>query len=75
MSAPKKGEQLPPVTHDTEQTQAIADAQRLIRAGVNNQDQLTQGVGVTRLIKQVGTDIPSGIAKAIGLDKIDTTED
>jgi len=72
---PPPQEKLPVVTHDTEQTQAIADAERLVRAGVNTQDPLTQGIGVSRLIKQVGTDIPPGIAKAIGLDKVEVTDD
>lgn len=75
MTSPGKNEQLPPVPQDTDKTQAIADAQRLVRAGVNTKDQLTQGIGVTRLIKEVGTNVPPGIAKAIGLDKVEVTDD
>ncbi len=75
MPIPGKNEHQPIVTHDTDQTQAVADAGRLIRAGVNNKDPLTQGVGVTRLIKAVGTNIPSEIAKSIGLDKVEKSED
>ncbi len=63
------------IVHDTDETQALADAERLIRAGVNTKDTLTQAIGVTRLIKQVGTNVPSGFAKAIGLDKVETKED
>lgn len=75
MPTPGKNEHLSAVTHDTDQTQAIADAGRLVRAGVNTKDPLTQGVGVSRLIKEVGTNIPPEIAKSIGLDKVEVTED
>ncbi len=75
MPVPGKNEHQPIVNHDTYQTQAVADAGRLIRAGVNNKDALTQGVGVSRLIKAVGTNIPKGIAKSTGLDKVDVSDD
>jgi hypothetical protein len=71
MPTPGKNEHQPIVTHDTDQTQAVADAERLVRAGVNNKDALTQGIGVARLIKAVGTNISPIIAKSIGLDKVD----
>lgn len=69
------GKQELPISHDTEETQAVADAGRLVQAGVRTGDRVTQAAGVSRLIKQVGTAIPPEFAKSIGLDKVETTDD
>ncbi len=63
------------INHDTYATREIADAARIIRAGVNNNDNLTQAIGVSRLISAVGTDIPESMATSIGLDKVETLDD
>lgn len=74
MPPPEKPEKQP-TPHDTPETQEVADAGRLIRAGVRTKDLPTQGAGTARLIRQVGTNIPTEFAKAVGLDQVETGDD